>query len=92
MRMKPNRKDLQEVEHFPSQKNDRNHNYEDGQGFSEVQPVAGRFKPPGDQSKDIKGGKTEHQHPQDAVDVPLLVEVLKQHRRQQLESYERPKP
>jgi hypothetical protein len=79
MRMELDGEDFEQVEHFPSQKHDGNQDHEDGYGFSEIQPVAGRrLKTPGYQSQNIKGGETENQDPQNAVYVALLVQIFDQ--------------
>jgi len=78
MRMELDGEDLEQVEHFPSQENDRNHDHEDGECFPKVQPVAGRLKTPGNQSKNIEGGESEDQHPQNAIYVVLLAYILEE--------------
>jgi len=72
--------DLEQVEHFPSQEDDRDYNYEDGKGFSKVQAVAGRFKTPGHESENIEGGESKNQYPENAVNVALPACILERHR------------
>ena len=64
----------------------RNHYHENGDGFTEIQPVAGGLKTPGDQSEDIEGSETENQHPQNAVNIALLFQVFQQKSERERES------
>ena len=76
---------LEQVEHLPSQKHDRNDDHHDGDGFSEIQPVAVGLKAPRDQPKNVERGEAENQGPEDVIDVAFFAEILKQNQDQKLE-------
>ena len=64
---------MEKVEHLPREEDDRNHDNRDGQNFTKVHAGAARFEPTCYQAQNVQGGKPENQHPQDVVNVALLI-------------------
>jgi hypothetical protein len=68
-----NRKDFEEVEHFPAEQEDRDDHGADRQNLSKAHAVVLRFEALGNQAEDVERSEAEDQRPEDVVDVAPLV-------------------
>ncbi len=68
---------LEDVEHFPSQKDHGKPNDHNSEDFAEVKAVPGSFKTPQSKSNDIESCESEYDSPQNVVDIFLFVRILK---------------
>ena len=82
VRVQPDGKNLEQVEHLPSQKQDRNDHHHDSDSLSEIHTVSVRLKAPRHQPKNIQGGEAKNQGPENVVDITLFAETFK-HRQQE---------
>src|SRR5579863_4986642 len=67
--LQPDGKDVEQIQHFPSQKEDGNEYNHHGQQFPEAQAAARGLEAPGGQAEDVEGGESEHNRPEDVVNV-----------------------
>src|SRR5579863_9371580 len=78
--LQPDGKDVEQVQHFPSQKEDRNEYNHHGQQFPEAQAAARGLEAPGGEAEDVQSGESENDRPENVINV-LPRAPVKQSRR-----------
>ena len=68
VRREADRKNVEEVEHFPSEQDDGNNDNENGQDLAEIQ-AAFLLEAAGAEAHDIQRGKSKYQRPENVVDL-----------------------
>ena len=68
--------DVEQREHFQTQKNHGNNGHSDRKYFAKVETATSRFKAPRNQAQNVQGCEAKDQHPEEVVNVALLTGKL----------------
>ncbi len=77
-RIQPYGEDVEEMQHFPGQQQKTCNDNQHGQHFANSHPTAAArgLQAARDQGQNVKGGKAEHQHPQNVVELAAFIGEL----------------
>src|SRR5437879_2095763 len=73
------RKDVEQVEHFPSQQEHRDQHNHDCHQLAKTQAAAIRFKALGRKAQNVQRRKTEYHCPENVIDVAARAAILQRH-------------
>src|SRR5271154_742284 len=75
MKIELDGEDVEQVQHLQCQEENGEKHDADGQDLSEVQPTAPGLEASQDQPQNVERGESEHQNPEDVVDVAFFFSI-----------------
>ena len=70
------REDVEQREHFQTEENHGNNSYSDRKYFAKVEITTAGFKASRNQAQNVQSCEAKDQHPEEVVNVPLLIRKL----------------